>query len=163
MFAKKLLFFLQGTQEISIAEKVKFVVEFGEKNQDNGYAALLSIIDRLDNANKINIMVALMKARIYGHISIEDFIRTAFALERIPYPDISELEHYTEDYYKSGSSDILYSAGVVKTSAIGDGPTKYRLNPIGCILMKYGLGQEVENADEEEVRLLLPWEHINNG
>ena len=149
MFAKKLLFFLQGTQEISIAEKVKFVVEFGEKNQDNGYAALLSIIDRLDNANKINIMVALMKARIYGHISIEDFIRTAFALERIPYPDISELEHYTEDYYKSGSSDILYSAGVVKTSAIGDGPTKYRLNPIGCILMKYGLGQEVENADEE--------------
>lgn len=91
-----------------------------------------------------------MKNRIYGKISMEDFIRATFALERIPFSDIVKLSHYLDDNYEFGTTDILNAAGVLGISIIGgNGPTKYRLNSVGAILLEYGLEQGVKSPKNE--------------
>ena len=110
---KKIHRFIFLTHDTTIKERMKFLSEYTEKNKENGYEVLLSLLDRLDNTNKVNILTNLMKAKIKEEISIENFIRLCAVLERIPFPDINELSKYKDDYYEKGSTDILLTSGVL--------------------------------------------------
>lgn len=137
---KKVHKFIFITQDTTLEERNKFIQEYTEKNKEDGCEALLAVIDRLDNVNKVDILVNLMKAKIKGCINIADFIRLCAIIDRIPFSDFSELVKYVEDYYEEGSTDVLLSAGVLFNTVIdGNEGNKYRLNSLGKTLLKYGL------------------------
>ena len=137
---KKVHKFIFITQDTTLEERNKFIQEYTEKNKEDGCEALLAVIDRLDNVNKVDILVNLMKAKIKGCINIADFIRLCTIIDRIPFSDFSELVKYVEDYYEEGSTDVLLSAGVLFNTVIdGNEGNKYRLNSLGKTLLKYGL------------------------
>ena len=137
---KKVHKFIFITQDTTLEERNKFIQEYTEKNKEDGCEALLAVIDRLDNVNKVDILVNLMKAKIKGCINIADFISLCAIIDRIPFSDFSELVKYVEDYYEEGSTDVLLSAGVLFNTVIdGNEGNKYRLNSLGKTLLKYGL------------------------
>lgn len=107
-------------------------------------------------------MANLIKAKIRGYISIENFIRLTTILDRIPFPDLKELSKYTTDYFEDGSTDILLSAGVLSETVIDANDTnKYRLNSLGVILLKYGLLEDVDVEIKATTHLKdLEWEHL---
>jgi len=137
---KKVHRFIFITHDTTLQERESFINEYAEKNKENGCEALFAVLERLDNVNKVNVLANLMKAKIRDYISIENFIRLSTVLDRIPYPDLGELQKYTEDYFEEGSTDILLSAGVLTETVLDANDTnKYRLNALGIILLKYGL------------------------
>ncbi len=123
---------------------MKFMAEYTEKNKENGCEALLAVIDKLDNINKVDILANLMKAKINDLINIEYFIRLCVVIDRIPFSDLNELSKYTKDYYEYGSTDVLLSAGVLSNTVIdAEDGNKYRLNMLGVLLLKHGMLQDV--------------------
>ena len=42
-----------------------FIYDYEQVNKENGYELLLSVIDRLDNLNKIDIMTNFVRNRVY--------------------------------------------------------------------------------------------------
>lgn len=81
-----------------------------------------------------------MRHKIWGRITIDEFIRLTIVLERIPYPDLFRIANYTVDYYESGVADMLYAAGILYQSVIDANSTsKYRLNSVGEQFLKFGL------------------------
>lgn len=138
----KFIFITHGT---TFQERENFITEYAEKNKENGCEALFAVLERLDNVNKVDVLVNLMKAKIRGDINIENFIRLTTILDRIPFSDLNELSKYTEDYFEDGSTDILLSAGVLSETVLDANDTnKYRLNSLGVMLLKYGLLKDVD-------------------
>lgn len=158
---KKVHKFIFITQDITLEERNKFIQEYTEKNKEEGCEALLAVIDRLDNVNKVDILVNLMKAKIKGGINMADFIRLCAIIDRIPFSDFSELVKYVEDYYEEGSTDVLLSAGVLFNTIIdGNEGNKYRLNSLGKILLKYGLLRDVPVETKKSTHLAdMDWEN----
>lgn len=115
---KKVHRFIFSSQDTSLEERIKFMQEYTDKNKEEGCEALLAVIDRLDNVNKVDILANLMKAKIKEHINISDFIRLCAIIDRIPFSDFNELVKYVEDYYEEGSTDVLLSAGVLFNTVI---------------------------------------------
>lgn len=154
--AKKVYLFLYHTNEIEVDKKRKFVKEYIESNQEEGIDALLSVIDLLDNLNKVCIMVNLLTAKIDGQITIYEFNRLIACLQRIPYSDIHKLNDYVEDHYEPGVTDILYTAGVLFLSHedFENSTDEYKLNHNGNQLLKYGLKKEVQIPAEYKVKRL---------
>lgn len=137
---KKMVKFLYGLSDYSQRDKEKFLQEYTEANQEKGAEVLLAVIDKIDNANKITTLCNLMRAKINGEISIDNFIRLCQVIERLPYVDFKNLEKYKVDYSELGTDDVLYSSGVIYKSVIElNGSDKYKLNYIGKLLLKYGL------------------------
>lgn len=159
---KKIHRFIFLTHDTTIKERMKFLSEYTEKNKENGCEVLLSLLDRLDNTNKVNILTNLMKAKIKEEISIENFIRLCAVLERIPFPDINELSKYKDDYYEKGSTDILLTSGVLSNTIIDANDTnKYRINSLGVMLLKHGLQQDVDVEIKDSTHLSdLVWQKI---
>lgn len=142
---KKMHKFIFMTNDTTLEEREKFMIEYTEKNKENGCEALFAVLERLDNVNKVNVLANLIKAKIRGGISIENFIRLTAILDRIPFSDLRELPKYTEDYFEDGSTDILLSAGVLSATVLDANDTnKYRLNYLGALLLKYGLLQNID-------------------
>ena len=150
------------TQNTTLEERIGFMQEYTEKSKEEGYEALLAVIDRLDNVNKVDIITNLMNAKIREYISINDFIRLCVVVDRIPYPDFDELHKYTTDYYEDGSTDTLLSAGVLFNTIIGtDEGNKYRLNSLGEKLLKYGLLENIPVEIKKSTHLApLDWAEI---
>ncbi len=141
---KKVHKFIFATKDTTLYERMKFMEEYTEKNKENGCEVLLAVIDKLDNVNKIDVLVNLMRARIKESISIENFIRLCTVVDRIPFSDLNELTKYAEDYYEDGSTDLLLSAGVLSNTVIdAEEGNKYRLNMLGVLLLKHGMLQDV--------------------
>lgn len=141
---KKVHKFIFATKDTTLYERKKFMAEYTEKNKENGCEALLAVIDKLDNINKVDILANLMKAKINDHINIECFIRLCVVIDRIPFSDLNELSKYTKDYYEYGSTDVLLSAGVLSNTVIdAEEGNKYRLNMLGVLLLKHGMLQDV--------------------
>lgn len=159
---KKVHKFIVKTQDTTLEERNKFMQEYTEKNKEEGCEALLAVIDGLDNVNKVDILVNLMKAKIKGHINIVDFIRLCAIIDRIPFSDFSELIKYVEDYYEECSTDVLLSAGVLFNTVIdGNEGNKYRLNSLGKILLKYGLLNDIPIKTKNSTHLAdLTWKGI---
>ena len=139
--AKKVFLFLYHTNDIEVDKKKEFVKEFIESNQEEGVDVLLSVIDQLDNQNKVVIMTRLLKARIDNNISIQDFNRLVSCLQRIPYSDLNKMPDYLERHYEAGITEVLFAAGVLYDcfEDFDDGNDMYKLNRNGILLIKYGL------------------------
>ena len=60
---KKVHKFIFATKDTTLYERMKFMAEYTEKNKENGCEALLAVIDKLDNINKVDILANLMKNR----------------------------------------------------------------------------------------------------
>lgn len=152
--AKKVYLFLYHTKAIDAEKKRKFVEEYIESNQEDGIDALLSVIDQLDNQNKVGIMTNLLKAKVDEVITIYEFNRLVACLRRIPYSDILKLKDYVDHYYEPGVTEVLYAAGVLYLSHedFEEDTNKYKLNYNGAQLLKYGLKVDVEIPADFRVR-----------
>ena len=139
-FFRKYVAYIYEMRDTTPEERSRFIEEIQEKANDNPGNVLSGMIDRMDNINKEGILARLSTARIHGFISIVDFFRLSYILERIPYVDIEQLEMYKEDYYDpNGDTELLFASGVlVQTLADIEG-NKYRLSPLGVKLMTFGL------------------------
>ena len=142
---KKIASFLFVTSEITQEDKEKFIQEYTVANKEKGAEVLLNVIDKIDNINKIEYLANLMKAKVQGQITIEDFVRLCFVIEKLPYVDFGNLQKYKQDCSEVGTDDILLSAGVIYNSVIdaNDGD-KYKLNYIGNLLLRYGMGKDTD-------------------
>ena len=142
---KKVAKFLYDTNSISQSDKERFIKEYTEINKEKGAELLLNVIDKIDNINKIECLANMMKAKVNGEISIENFVRLCLVIEKLPYVDFCNLEKYKQDYSEVGTDDILLSAGVIYNSIIdaNDGD-KYKLNYIGKLLLRYGMGKDTD-------------------
>lgn len=137
---KKMILFLYGLSDFSQGDKEKFLHEYTEANQEKGAEVLLAVIDKIDNANKITTLCNLMRAKINGEISIDNFVRLCQVIERLPYVDFKNLVKYKVDYSELGTDDVLYSSGVIYNSVIdANGGDKYKLNYMGKLLLRYGM------------------------
>ena len=153
-FAEKIYRFLFQSQDIPIHKQVEFIYDYEQVNKENGYELLLSVIDRLDNLNKIDIMTNFVRNRVYKKITINEFIRLTIALERIPYPDIQNLPNYLTDCYEPGVTDMLNASGLLFESIIDANETnKYQLNQTGRDFLKYGLNKDIEDRDNAPVQM----------
>ena len=158
---KKVYKFIFLTKDTTLTERIEFIKEYTEISKEEGYEALLAVIDKLDNINKVDVIVNLMKAKIRGYIGIVDFIRLCNVIDRIPYPDFNELSKYIEEYYQAGSTDVLLSAGVLFNTTINGNENKYKLNHLGENLLRYGLLVDVSVDKQTYTRLgVLDWQKL---
>ena len=152
--AKKIYRFLYDIREIGVDEKRKFIEDYIESNQEDGVDALLSVIDQLDNQNKVSIMASMLKAKIEDKNTIVEFNRLVACLQHIPYTDILRLKDYTEDHFEPGVTEILYAAGVLFLSDenFEECTSSYKLNYNGYLLLKYGLKEDVQLPKDYKVK-----------
>lgn len=152
--AKKVYLFLFHTKEIEAEKKRKFVKDYIESNQEDGIDALLSVIDQLDNQNKVIIMAHLLKAKVDEVITIYEFNRLIACLRRIPYSDIQKLKDYNHHHYEPGVTEVLYATGVLYLSHedFEEDTNEYKLNYNGALLLKYGLKASVEIPADFKVK-----------
>ena len=89
-------------------------------------------------------------------ITIQEFNRLVACLQRIPFSDIVRLRDYIDDYYEPGVTEILYAAGVLYLSHedFEKGWNEYRLNHNGVLLLKYGLGDDIEIPKDYKIKRL---------
>lgn len=173
MLANKVFKFFYGVKDIPIEKRQKFAVDYCRDNREDTAAALLNILDRLNNQNYVPIICRLMKAQIDGEITIPEFNRAVLALERTAYTDIHLLSKFINDYYEEGLAEAFESAGLVYQSVIdggdadpnSDSGSKMRLSPTGWILLVYGLGQKVEAyaTRSTDVKGVPQWNPVVEG
>ena len=154
--ARKMYLFLYHTREIPVEKKQRFMKEFLESNKEEGVDALLSVIDKLDNLNKINIIANLLKAKVDERITIKEFNRLVACLGRIPYSDLTSIKDYEDDYYEPGVTEVLYTAGLLFLSSedFENNTNLYKLNYNGAQLLKYGLGFDIDIPKDFRVKRL---------
>lgn len=163
--SKKIVKFLFHIKDIDLTERYKIVGEIETLNGDKFASILLTIIDRLDNINKVEILSNLLKAKVHEEISIEDFLSLSSALENIPFIYLNKLLLYMTDRYHPGESERLSGVGIV-TMRVLDANTgmKYRLNDAGVMLVKYGLKKDVTTPEGRnlDVSVNPEWNEVND-
>lgn len=150
--AKKVFKFFYGVKDIPIEKRQKFAAEYCRENREDTAAALLNILDRLNNQNYVPVICRLMCAQMDGKITISEFSRAVLSLERTAYTDLHLLSKFVNDYYEEGLAEAFESAGLVYLSVIdggdassgSDSGSKMSLTPTGRILLVYGLGNSAE-------------------
>lgn len=145
-FFRKFTIFIMELTDLGTDERDLFSREIEEKANDYSGNVLLGLVDRLDNINKGKILANLIKAKVSGDISIEDFFRLSSMTERIPYVDLINLPKYQFDYYdESGDTELLFATGVlIQTVIDANDNGKYRLSVLGQKLLEYGMGVKLD-------------------
>lgn len=145
-FFRKFTIFIMELTDLGTDERDMFSREIEEKANDYSGNVLLGLVDRLDNINKGKILANLIKAKVSGDISIEDFFRLSSMTERIPYVDLINLPKYQFDYYdESGDTELLFATGVlIQTVIDANDNGKYRLSVLGQKLLEYGMGVKLD-------------------
>lgn len=155
-FCKKIYRFVFLTQEYDREELNKFWHEYSTSNQENGYELMLSVLNKIDNINKIDVMTNLLRAKLDGNLSIDNYIRLTASLQIVPYVDLKHLPDYLESIGTRHDTYMLLAAGLLYNSEIGaDGVGKedgscYQLNDNGLLFVKYGLGIDVSQCIKSE-------------
>ena len=87
----------------------------------------------MGDINKVKIVVKLINATVHEQISTEDFFRLESMLERIPFVDLKELKHYSEEHMEEGAlTDVLYAAGALHLTVIdAEEQNRYTLSDLG--------------------------------
>ena len=143
--AKKIVKLLFNTRFVSPEEKNNFIKKYGETNKEKGAEALLDILERLDNINKVDILSNLLISQIKEDITIEEFIGLTSALEKLPFTQINRLLDYKNDTYIPGESELINTTGLLYVSSITPtNPNKYKLSRYGWLLLKHGCKKDVE-------------------
>ena len=156
VFCKKIYRFLVFTSRYSKKQIADFFEEYSSANQENGYESMLLVLERLDNYNKVGVMNNLLKAKLEGQLSIENYIRLVASLQQIPYVDLKYLPDYLESIGTRHDTYMLLAAGLLYNSEIGiDGVGKedgsrYQLNDNGLLFVNYGLGVDVSRCVKSE-------------
>ena len=156
VFCKKIYRFLVFTSRYRKKQIADFFEEYSSANQENGYESMLLVLERLDNYNKVGVMNNLLKAKLEGQLSIENYIRLVASLQQIPYVDLKYLPDYLESIGTRHDTYMLLAAGLLYNSEIGiDGVGKedgsrYQLNDNGLLFVNYGLGVDVSRCVKSE-------------
>lgn len=140
-FYRKFLALIYGIQDLMPKDIKAFLNEVSSKANDYSGNVITNMINRIDNTNKAIVLSNLVRARIEGRISIDDFFRLSSMLERIPYIDLKELNKYEEPYYDaSGDTELLYASGALKLASLdaNDGD-KFALSHLGALLLEVGM------------------------
>lgn len=141
---RKIVAFIFELKDTTKSDRSKFIKEIEESAKDVAGNVLCEMINRMDNINKAFVMANLMKARIRGEISIEEFFRLSVVCERIPYTDFRFLKEFEgEAMIDGGVTEILYASGALIQRTIDDEENHYTLSSSGRKLLKYGLSSEV--------------------
>lgn len=168
LFMRKACVFLFEIKDISAKERYEFIGEIEVREKDNAGDVFMSLLDRLDNINKVTIVANLFKARVMKDISTDDFIRLTSVLERIPLVDLSNLELYNKPYYKAGSTEVLNASGAIRLHTIdagdaeGNGEDKYILTELGAKILRYGLlSADISDIQQSNIQVpTLGWNYI---
>lgn len=155
-FCKKIYKFLFYAQNYDRKAMNSFWEEYSAANKENGYEMMLSVLDKLDNINKVGVMANLLKAKLDGKLSIDNFIRLTGSLQIVPYVDLKRLPVYLESIGIRHDTYMLLAAGLLYQSAIGvDGVGRedsnhYQLNDNGLLFVQYGLGLDTSSYVKSE-------------
>ena len=156
VFCKKIYRFLVFTCRFSKQQIADFFEEYSNASQENGYETMLLVLERLDNYNKVDVMANLLKAKVDGKLSIDNFIRLTSSLQIVPYVDLRRLPDYLESIGIRHDTYMLLAAGLLYQSAIGvDGVGRedsnhYQLNDNGLLFVQYGLGIDISSYVKSE-------------
>jgi hypothetical protein len=160
-FLKKIYRFLYQTHKYNKKKIKAFFEEFSNASIENGYELMLEVLERLDNIHKVDVMTNLLKAKLDGQITIDDFIRLTASLRIVPYVDLKRLPDYIKSIGTRYDTYMLYAAGLLYNSAIGsDGvgvnnSNHYQLNDNGLLFVKYGLKQDVSSYVKSNEQLIV--------
>ena len=168
---KKVFRFLYHLQDTTPKERQKFSKKYCEANQETTSAALLDIIDKLNNGNSVPIVCNLMKAVINEQLSVSQFNRLIVAIQRTAFTDLLQLGKYEKEYDEDGLSDALQAAGLIYQSTYdsgdydtGENNCKFLLSPNGILLLRYGFNKDLEEKPRfTEVHSGLEWEEIGEA
>lgn len=155
-FCKKIYKFLFYTQNYNRKAMNSFWEEYSAANKENGYEMMLSVLDKVDNINKVEVMANLLKAKLDGKLTIDNFIRLTSSLQIVPYVDLKCLPDYVESIGTRYDTYMLLAAGLLYNSEIGvdgvgkDDGSRYQLNDNGLLFVKYGLGVDVSQCVKSE-------------
>ena len=155
-FCKKIYKFLFYTQDFDRKTMNSFWEEYSVANKENGYEMMLSVLDKVDNINKVEVMANLLKAKLDGKLSIDNFIRLTSSLHIVPYVDLRRLPDYLESISIRHDTYMLLAAGLLYQSAIGvDGvgqekSSLYQLNDNGLLFVQYGLCIDISSYVKSE-------------
>lgn len=150
---RKIFAFIYGLKDTTLEQRSKFIEEVESTAKDVAGNVLSEMINRMDNINKATFMANLVKAKMNGEISIEDFFRLSAVCERIPYADLCYLKQFEKEaMIDGGVTEILYASGALIQCTISDDENKYTLSVSGRKLLKYGLfsdvNLEIKNATQ---------------
>ena len=158
LLGRKICGFFFGIKDVPIEKRIKFSEEYCRENREDTAAALLSILDRMNNRNNVPIVCRLMKAMMNDSISMHDFNRCILALERVSYADLDSLSKFDDDYYEEGLAESFESAGLVYLSVIDPhnryGGPQMRLSRTGRVLLVYGLERNVALEAPRSTRIM---------
>ena len=166
-FCKKIYRFVFLTQEYDREKLDKFWQEYSAANQEDGYELMLSVLDKVNNLNKVDIMANLLRAKLEGQLSIENYIRLVASLQQIPYVDIKYLPDYLESIGTRHDTYMLLAAGLLYNSAIGidqvgaENSNRYQLNDNGLLFVKYGLKLDISGyIKDQSQKVIVADSHI---
>ncbi len=153
-FFRNYIAFLYGLGDTTVQAREEFLDDVERVARDYSGNVIAGMIGRIDNINKGIVLSNLTRARIDKKISIEDLFRIWNAVERIPYSDLKYLSCFQDDcYIDGGVTDILYASGAIYQSVVGQ-DVKFRLSPIGAMILAYGLHQDVTTPLQKGVSVL---------
>ena len=145
---QKVIRFLYHLKETTPEQRQQFSRKYCEANQEETAAALLDILDKLNNKNYVSIVCNLIKAVIDEHLTIPQFNRLIMALQRTSYTDLLQLGNYIEDYDEEGLSDALLSSGLIYQSVLdggsdeGENNSRFKISPNGLLMLRFGFKKE---------------------
>lgn len=150
-FCKKIYKFVFLTQKYDRDELNKFWREYAIANKENSYELMLSVLERLDNVNKVDVMARLLKSKLDGKLSIENFIRLTASLQIVPYVDLKLLPDYIYSIGTRHDTYMLLAAGLLYNSEFGvdgvnlENSNHYQLNDNGVLFVHFGLGIDISH------------------
>ena len=160
-FFRKFVTFIYNLEDFSYEQRKEFIDEVKNKAQDDFGNVLMSMIDRLDNINKQQILANLVGAKVNGKITIEDFFRLQSVLERIPYLDLDKLHQYQKEYYDTeGDTELLFATGVLRAARYHEDGDLYVLSPLGVNMLKWGMKMDVETPLIKGAATGPSWEDV---
>ena len=160
-FIKKIYRFLYQTHKYNKQQIRTFFEEYSNASSENGYELMLEVLERLDNIHKVDVMTNLLKAKLDGQITIDDYIRLTASLRIVPYVDLKCLPDYIKSIGTRYDTYMLFAAGLLYNSAIGsdgvgvENNNHYQLNDNGLLFVKYGLKQDVSGYVKSNEQLIV--------